>query len=374
VTTTATGYRYRAEVIGSMLRPQELKDARDRLEQAALSPSEFKRVEDRAVDECIAIQERSGVDVVTDGEMRRWLFTAPLTETIEGIGPIDEAKAHKMIWHGDEKLGDIEYPVPAAIVAPLRRVRSLATEEYTYIRARTRRPTKVTLPSPLMLSSFYTAGISDEVYPDPFDAFRAGAEIVEEEIREVIGLGCEYVQIDAPELATHVLNDDQREHWRERGIEPDRLLDEGVDILNDLAEVDGPHFTLHLCRGNFAGRWMGEGGYQAISRRVFQRATNFDAFALEYDSPRAGSFDPLEDVPDDKVVILGLVSSKYDELEAPEQLVARIDEAAKVFPREQLALSTQCGFASSVPGNPIAWETQERKLKLVADVAHEVWG
>ncbi|HTX09307.1 MAG TPA: cobalamin-independent methionine synthase II family protein [Solirubrobacteraceae bacterium] len=369
----STPTRYRAEVIGSMLRPAELKQAQADLGRGELDPAEFKAVEDAAVNEAVAIQERAGVDVVTDGEMRRWLFTGPLTEAVSGIEPLSSEHAPVMHWHGGEGLGDLEYTAPHGIVAPLKRVRSLTTEEYAYLRARATRPVKMTLPSPLMLSSFWWKGISDRVYSDAFEAFRDGAEIVRQEIAELASLGCEYIQIDAPELATHVLNPDQRADWLARDVDPDRLLDEGVGLINGLADHPGVRFTLHICRGNFAGRWLAEGGYEAVSRKIFPRAGNFDAFALEYDGPRAGSFDALAHVPDDKLVILGLVSTKTDELEEKEELLARIQEAARFVPRDRLALSTQCGFASSVPGNPIAWETQERKLRLVAEVASEAW-
>lgn len=364
--------RYTAEVLGSMLRPQALKDAfAGMLGEARLTPAELKRLEDSAVDEALAIQERAGVDVVTDGELRRQSFIAMLSEAVDGVTPLaDGAEAPKMHWHGAD--GDIEYGSPVAITDRIRRARPLSTEEFAYARAKTDKPIKVTLPSPLMLSPFWAPGISDRVYADAFEAFRDGAEIIRQEIRELAAIGCEYIQIDAPELATHVLNPDQREFWASVGIEPDRLLAEGVEILNELAaDHENVFFTLHICRGNMAGMFLAEGGYDTISRQIFPRVPNFDALSLEYDSDRAGSFEPLQDVPDDKIVILGLVSTKTDQLESPAALRARIDGAAEYFPREQLALSTQCGFASGAVGNPIAWETQERKLALVAEVAHD---
>ena len=365
------GSQYRAEVIGSMLRPEELKAANAQRQEGNLTPAEFKQLEDRAVDEVLAVQERAGVDVVTDGEMRRFVYTAPLTETLDGIVPIDAGAGPSLQWHGDSESDDEELPLPFAIGDRLRRRKSLTTEEFAYVRSRTSKPVKMTLPSPMQLSPWWVPGISDQAYSDPFEAFIDGAQIVRDEIAELVELGCEYVQIDAPELATHVLNEDQRARWEARGIAPERMLHEGVEILNELARDQPIRMALHICRGNFAGKWMGSGGYEAIARQVFRGAANFDAFALEYDSPRAGSFEPLAEVPDDKTVILGFVSTKKDELESAEELRQRIDEAAAVFPRNQLALSSQCGFASGFEGNPIHWETQERKLKLIAEVAHE---
>jgi 5-methyltetrahydropteroyltriglutamate--homocysteine methyltransferase len=364
--------RFRAEVVGSMLRPKELVDGFTRvLGDSKLAPAELKRLEDRAVDGALAIQERAGVDVVTDGEMRRQSFIGLLTEGVSGITQVAEGSSGpRMHWHGPQ--GDVEYLPPVAITGALRRTRSFSTEEFSYARAKTAKPIKVTLPSPLMLSSFWRPGLADGVYKDAFEAFRAGAEIVRQEIDELDALGCTYVQIDAPELATHVLNPEQREYWESVGVDPDRLLGDGVHLLNDLAAGHpGIYFTLHICRGNLDGLWLASGGYDIVSRLIFPRVDNFDALALEYDNDRAGGFEPLADVPDDKVVILGLISTKTNDLESLDALRRRVDKAANHFPREQLAVSTQCGFASAATGNPITWETQEHKLALVAELANE---
>jgi 5-methyltetrahydropteroyltriglutamate--homocysteine methyltransferase len=353
-----------------MLRPQALSDARERFGPGS---EELRAAEDAAVDECIAIQERAGVDVVTDGEMRRFLFTAPMTESVEGIAPIEESLAPKMIWHGDREHGDFEYALPVAIVAPLRPAGALALAEFAYAREQASRPVKVTLPSPMMLSSFYAPAVSAEAYPDPFDAFADGAAIIREQIDALDAAGCRHIQIDAPELATHLLNEDQRAHWAARGISPERMLSDGVELLDSLVRGTTARTTLHICRGNFGERWMGSGGYAQISRQLFSRAASYDAFALEYDTERAGDFAPLRDVPEDKTVVLGLVSTKTDALESADELRQRIAEAAQIIDHDRLALSTQCGFASSAIGNPIEFATQERKLTLVADVAHAVW-
>jgi len=370
-----TPTRYRADVVGSMLRPQSLLDAfAGVLGGAKIGPSQLKPLEDAAVDECLAIQERAGLDVVTDGEMRRQSFLASLTETVDGISPVDRAgHGVAMHWHGTD--GEIEYVPPVVITDRLKRRRSLSVEEFAYARGKTSSPIKVTLPSPMMLSSFWVPGISDQAYSDAFEAFRDGAQILRLEIRELWEIGCTYVQIDAPELATHVLNDAQRERWKSVGVDPDRLLREGVEILDSLAaECPDMYFSLHVCRGNLDGMWLASGGYEPISRAVFPSVPHFDALALEYDSDRSGGFEPLARVPDDKVVILGLVSTKSDALEDPQQVRRRITDASTYFPRDQLALSTQCGFASAASGNPISWPMQERKLKLVADIAHESLG
>jgi 5-methyltetrahydropteroyltriglutamate--homocysteine methyltransferase len=367
--------RYPADVVGSMLRPPALLEAfAGVLGGAKVPPADLKLTEDAAVDECLAIQERAGMDVVTDGEMRRQSFLASLTETVDGISAVDVAgNGVTMHWHGSD--GDVDYLPPVVITDRLVRRRSLSIEEFAYARAKTTKPIKVTLPSPMMLSSFWVPGISDRAYADAFEAFREGAEILRREIRELWDVGCTYVQIDAPELATHVLNAAQRERWVSVGVDPDRLLDEGVEILDSLAaECPEMYFSLHVCRGNLDGMWLASGGYDAIAERVFPRVPHFDALALEYDTDRTGGFEPLAHVPDDKVVILGLVSTKSDELEDPQALRQRITDACRYFPRDQLALSTQCGFASAASGNPISWLMQEQKLQLVADVAHDSLG
>jgi 5-methyltetrahydropteroyltriglutamate--homocysteine methyltransferase len=362
---------YRAEVIGSMLRPAWLKQARLDFAAGRLSIGQFKRLEDRAVDAAIALQERCGVDVVTDGEMRRSGFVAPLTDYVEGF---EAAAFDTRRWRGGvAEDGEVNLPVPLTVTGKLRRRRSLTAEEFIYARARAARPLKATLPSPLMLALRWSPEHSAAAYPDPFALFADAVDILRTEVDELVALGCEYIQIDAPELATLVDPSTRERVYAAHGISPERMLGEGVEMLDAVADASEITFGLHLCRGNNAGHWMSAGGYEAISREVFARAMRYHIFLLEYDTPRAGSFEPLRDVPADKRVVLGLVSTKTDALETSEALIARIDEAARYFPREQMALSTQCGFASVVAGNPIAEATQEKKLRLVAEVARRAW-
>jgi 5-methyltetrahydropteroyltriglutamate--homocysteine methyltransferase len=362
-----TGMAYRAEVVGSLLRPAELLEARGRWQAGELTAGQYKQIEDRAVQQALALQERCGVDVVTDGEMRRTFFTGVVTDALDGIelGP-----GQTTTWHGNGDGGEsLQIQLPVAVTGKLRRRRSLATEEFAYARGRTDRALKVTLPSPLMLSYFWSPERSPAAYRDPFQMFADAANIIRDEVQELAALGCEYIQIDAPELIT-LSDPTQWEYFAGQGIDPERMLDEGIELLNACADASRVRFAMHLCRGNNHGKWLAEGGYEKISRRVFSRAVNFDAFALEYDSPRAGSFAALADVPSDKTVILGLVSTKSAEVESAAALTARVNEAARYFPREQLAISTQCGFASEQGGNPISSETQEAKLRLVAEIAH----
>ena len=249
----------------------------------------------------------------------------------------------------------------------------MTTEEYAYARARARRPVKVTLPSPLMLFLVWSPQRSRDAYPDPFEMFADGLRLMKEEAEELARLGCRYIQVDAPDFG-QLVDPSQRDAWEQAGISVDRVFSEGADMLNELARVAGVSFGLHLCRGNYDSDWISTGTYETISKQLFQRATNYDTFLLEYDDERSGSFTALGDVPDDKTVVLGLVSTKFDRMEPADQLAARISEASGFFPLEQLALSTQCGFASAGPGNQISEDAQENKLRLVGEVADRVLG
>lgn len=361
---------YRSQPIGSLLRPAYLRDARRALRNREISAAQYKRVEDRAVDEALAIQEAAGLDAINDGEQRRMSFLGSLLDAAEGLA---RSSAVTQPWHEDDT-HVVNLTLGLAVTGKLRRRRSLATEEFVYARARARRPLKMTLPSPMILSMFWSPTESTAAYRDPFEMFADAAAILREEVAELARLGCEYIQIDAPELTNLVDPEVSRTLLAGRGIEPARMLGEGVELIDSLAAVPGVTFGLHLCRGNNDGRWLAKGGYDGIAREVFRRAVHFHEFLLEYDDPRSGSFEPLAEVPRDKRVVLGLVSTKRNVLESPDALAARIEEAARFFPRERLALSPQCGFASGIKGNPVEPGMQDRKLRMVADVARQLWG
>src|SRR5215469_13374300 len=366
---------YRADTVGSLLRPQYLKLAREQFEAGQLAAAAYKEIEDRAVDQAIAMQEAVGLDVVTDGELRRHTFIDQLTEQVEGLtlDPGDGDSDHVPVPFHDES-GALEsvFAIPLSITSKLRRRRMITVEEYSYARARARRPVKVTLPSPLMLFLLWSPQRSRDAYPDPFEMFADGLRLMQEEAAELARLGCRYIQVDAPDFG-QLVDQGQRESWERAGLPVDRVFSEGADMLNELATVPGVDFGLHLCRGNYDSDWISSGSYNVIAKQLFQRATNYHVLLLEYDDERSGSFAALSDIPDDKVVVLGLVSSKFDRMEPAGQLADRIREASRFFPLEQLALSTQCGFASAGPGNAISEDTQENKLRLVAEVADHVW-
>lgn len=368
-------HQYRTEVIGSLLRPKYLKVARKRWEAGEIATREFKEAEDRAVDEMIALQENCGLDVITDGEMRRTHFIAPLTDVVSGIKPIP---AFTRVWrrpHDKNKPGEeTNIQVQYAVVEKISRTRSLTNEEFAYARSTAKKPLKVTLPSPLMMGLRWSQQYSREAYPDPFELFRDAAAIVRQDAQELATLGCKYVQLDAPELGMLCDPNRSRQDFADQGMAPERLLTEGMDILNSVADVPGITFALHVCRGNNKGYYVGEGGYEAVAKQVFTRARNFNRFLLEYDDWRSGSFEPLIDIPKDKAVVLGLISTKRTELEPVEAVIGRIEEAARYFPRDQMGLSTQCGFGTVWEGNPIAPSVQEEKLRLVVETAHRAWG
>jgi len=364
---------YRADTVGSLLRPRYLKLARERFEAGQLAAAAYKEIEDRAVDQAIAMQEGAGLDVVTDGELRRHTFIDQLTEAVEGLTPDPGDIDHVPVpFHGEAGELKSVFAIPLSVTSKLRRRRMMTTEEYAYARARARRPVKVTLPSPLMLFLVWSPHRSRDAYSDPFEMFADGLRLMREEAEELARLGCQYIQVDAPDFG-QLVDQAQRDAWERAGIPVARVISEGADMLNELATVPGVTFGLHLCRGNYDSDWISSGSYETLSKQLFQRATNYQVFLLEYDDERSGSFAALSDVPDDKVVVLGLVSSKFDRMEPPDQLAARIGEASRFFPRQQLALSTQCGFASAGPGNAISEGAQEDKLRLVSEVADRVW-
>ncbi|HEX2443435.1 MAG TPA: cobalamin-independent methionine synthase II family protein [Vicinamibacterales bacterium] len=357
----------RAETIGSLLRPDYLKAARDELERGAVTPGAFKRIEDRAVDEAVALQESAGLDVVTDGEQRRYAFFGHLIDALEGF----DRSAGWAIPFRDENGREVTLQRPV-VVEKLRWRRQMAVEEFTYLRGRTRRPVKVTLVSAQQAAAYYDPDKSRGAYSTR-DAYLADlVDFTRREIEELRRLGCEYVQIDAPQYAA-LLDESIREGYRKRGSDPDRMLDACVELDNAIIDGHpGMMFGIHICRGNYQSMFYASGGYDRIAQKVFTRA-RFHRFLLEYDDARSGTFEPLRHVPDDRIVVLGLVSSKKPRLETPEELKVRIDEAARIVPLERLALSPQCGFASTSEGNRLSTEDQRQKLDVVGRTAQAVW-
>ncbi len=357
----------RSDVVGSLLRPAYLVEARKALEAGRIRPDEFKRIEDRAVDEAVVLQENAGLDVVTDGELRRYAFFGHLIEALDGFDRFGGWAIPFRSEQGEELV--FKRPV---VVEKLRWRRSMCAEEFVYLRARTTRPAKVTLVSTQQAAAYYDPEKSKGAYPSR-DAYLADVvEFTRREVEELVRLGCTYIQIDAPQYAA-LLDPALREGYRQRGSDPDRLIDSCVEMDNAvIGRHPGITFGLHICRGNNQSMFYASGGYEPIAR-VFGKS-RFQRFLLEYDDERSGGFEPLRAVPEDREVVLGLVTTKKPRLESVDELRRRIDEAAKLVPLERLALSPQCGFASTMAGNRISPEDQRKKLGRVAETARLVWG
>jgi 5-methyltetrahydropteroyltriglutamate--homocysteine methyltransferase len=359
---------FRADVIGSLLRPDYIKEARAQFDSGQIAGAEFKRVEDRAVNEAIALQEAAGLDVITDGEIRRYAFYGHFIDAVEGF---DKYGGWAIPFHDDQ--GNELVLKRPVVVSRLKRRRHMCAEEFSYLRARATRPTKVTLINAQQAAAYYDAERSRDAYPT-IDAYLADVvDILREEVAELIRLGCTYIQLDAPQYAG-LLDPAIREGYRKRGNDPDRLLDRCIELDNAvIGDHPGVTFGIHLCRGNNQSKFYASGGYDPIAAQVFTR-TRFGRFLLEYDDQRSGGFGPLRHVPEDRMVVLGLVTTKKPPLESADMLKQRIEQASAYVPLERLALSPQCGFASTQEGNLLSAADQAAKLRLVAEVARDVWG
>ena len=360
-------HTWRAEVVGSLLRPGKLVAARKSLDSGDLAPAEFKGIEDAAVRAAIELQEMAGIDVVTDGELRRYAFYGHLIEAFEGF----DREGGWAIPFRDEQGEELILKRPV-VVNRLRWKRSMCGEEWTFLRSVRRRPGKVTMLSAQQAAAYYDPEKSKGAYPTR-DAYLADiVDISRREVDELIRLGCTYIQVDAPQYGA-LLDPTIRDGYRQRGSDPEELIDRCIELDNAIIQGHpGVTFGLHVCRGNNQSKFYAEGDYEPISR-IFQK-TLFNRFLLEYDDHRSGGFAPLAHLPEDRVAVLGLVTTKKPELEAETELKSRIEEAARYVPLERLALSPQCGFASTIEGNRLSHEQQKRKLQLVGRVAAAVWG
>ena len=357
---------YRTEVVGSLLRPTYLADARKQAEAGQLNAAEFKAIEDRAVNESIALQEDAGIDVITDGEMRRYAFYGHLIEALDGF----DKYGGWAIPFRDEAGEQLVLKRPV-VVERLQWRRSMCAEEWVYLRSRKTHTGKVTLISAQQAAAYYDPEKSKAAYPTR-DAYLADiVDFSRREVAELVRLGCTYIQIDAPQYAA-LLDPQMREGYRQRGNDPDKIIDTCIEMDNAIIrDHPGITFGIHICRGNNQSKFYASGDYEPIARIFTQ--TRFQRFLLEYDDQRSGGFEPLRHVPDDRLVVLGLVTTKKPRLETADELRQRITEASRYIPLERLALSPQCGFASTMEGNHISYEDQRRKLELVANVAQQVW-
>jgi 5-methyltetrahydropteroyltriglutamate--homocysteine methyltransferase len=356
----------RSEVIGSLLRPPDLVEARQLHESGELGHAEFKRVEDRVVEEAIRLQEDAGIDVITDGEQRRYAFYGHLIEAFEGF----DKQGGWAIPFRDETGEELVLRRPV-VVERLRWRRSMCAEEWTFVRAVAKGRAKVTMLSAQQAAAYYDPEKSRDAYATR-DAYLADiVDISRREVQELARLGCTYIQIDGPQYGA-LLDSKMREGYRQRGSDPEELIDRCIEMDNAIIDGHpGVTFGLHICRGNNQSKFYAEGDYEPIAR-IFER-TLFDRFLLEYDDARSGGFDPLRHLPEDRVAVLGLVTTKKGVLETDDELHARIKQATRYVPLERLAISPQCGFASTMEGNRISPDQQRQKLELVGRVARAVW-
>jgi len=372
--------QYRAEQTGSLLRPTEVMDARATHAQGSITIEQLREVEDRAIIDALEMQRQVGVDIFSDGEFRRSWFSAAFADSIEGI--VDDPDAvFVSSWQGEQ--GELADQVAADIGfaeqmvgAKLRQTRRLTGHESSFLKQHSPGPFKITMPGVMTRArTWYKPGVTDEFYPTQTDLIQDVVQILRGEVRALIDEGVTYIQLDSLRYVIQLADVSSRQQMVESGEDLEQALDETIQIDNDtLQDAAGTGVTvgLHMCRGNNRSAWRSEGGYDVIAEKAFSQL-NVDRFLLEYDTERAGGFEPLRFVPDGKTVVLGLISSKDPTLESMDSLQRRIDEAARYVPIENLAISPQCGFASTAPGNMLTQDQQLRKLELVVEVAHKVW-
>jgi 5-methyltetrahydropteroyltriglutamate--homocysteine methyltransferase len=375
----------RNDVVGSLLRPVELKQARQGYDEGKLSAEELRQLEDREIRNAVRLQEELGLAVVTDGEYRRLNFQDSFGESVSGY---DAGKASLKFYEqrveGSNPLQRWEIPIRGEekgtavsqrrpVVERLRLVRNTPLEEYRFVSRAAEKPAKVTLIGPDRISQRFDWQNSRTVYPSMDDFVADVVKIQREMIRGLVEAGCRYVQIDAPGYTAYV-DPPSLQAMRDRDEDPEENFSRSLKADNQVLEgFDNVTFGIHLCRGNQRSMWHREGTYDDIAERLLNEL-KYDRFLFEYDTPRAGGFEPLRFLPKGKVVVLGLVSTKVPQLEKIDDLKRRIDAAGQYAPLEQLAISPQCGFSSDVVGNLISEDDQKRKLEIVVETARQMWG
>jgi 5-methyltetrahydropteroyltriglutamate--homocysteine methyltransferase len=363
---------FRADHVGSLLRPAALHEARAKAQKGEIGPMELRAVEDAAIRDAVRLQEDAGLQAITDGEFRRSHYLVDFLTGFDGIVPTNTSYA--LAFKGEHgESGETRSML--TVTAKVRRTRPVMVEPFRFLKSLTNRTPKLCLPSPTWI---HMRGgrktVSERVYPDIAEFWSDIVRAFHEEIAELAAAGCTYLQLD--EITFAFLCDTTiRERMRADGLDPDEEARQYTDVVNAIAAGAPPPMTVtvHTCRGNFQSMWMAEGGYDQVASVVFDQP-DVDGYFLEYDSERAGGFEPLRYVPKNKKVVLGLISSKKPAIESKDQLKRRIDEASRYFPLQQMCLSPQCGFASTHHGNRITEEIEKRKLALIVEVATEIWG
>ena len=371
--TERTKPPFRADHVGSLLRPPKLKQAREAFAKNALSRDELTRTEDEAIREVVKLQEDVGLKLATDGEFRRKEWHMDFLTSFANVTRVPSSI--KMRFHTHE--GDTEVsPEALKIVGKLSRPRGIFVDHFKFVKSVTKVTPKQTIPSPtLMHFRGGRAAVDKTAYPEMEQFFADLARVYNEEIQDLAAAGCRYLQIDETNFA-YLCDPTLRAQVKSNiGEDPEKLMHTYGKLISDAVAKRPADMTvcMHICRGNNQSAWVAEGGYDPVAEVMFNEV-KIDGFFLEYDTPRAGDFKPLRFVPKGKLVILGLVTTKEAKLESKDELKRRIDEAAKYVPIEQLCLSPQCGFSSTVEGNKVTVQDEIAKLRLVVDVAREVWG
>ena len=370
--------QYRADNIGSLLRPPELLEARAALREGRMDEQVVRAIEERSILTALEMQKAAGVQIFTDGEYRRDIFTADITKAMDGFVP--GKPVVKFEWRGkgkklaeESREGNLQYIVGGK----LRKKGRLTPNEAPFLKQHAPGPFKVCTPAAMQHAIMrYRSGVTDRFYPTIHDMLQDVAAIMREEVQALIDEGASYVQMDAPSYS-NFFDPSRREALQQSGINLDEALDAAVAADNAMIQgiKRNPDVVIgiHFCRGNKRSAWGAEGSYELIAEKAFG-SLKMDRYLLEFDSDRAGGFEPLRFVPKGKTVVLGLITTKEAALESEDELLRRIDQASKYMPTENLAVSTQCGFASAASGNLITWDDMKRKLELVAKVAQRVWG
>ena len=360
---------FRADQVGSFLRPKYLLDARAQAAKGQITPEQLRAVEDKAIADVVKFQEEVGLKSITDGEFRREYFHLDFLKQLGGVRT--ELPVCVVGPDGKEHLS----PPTMKVVDKVRHVKDIQLADFQYLKSVTRRTPKVTIPSPTMLHfRGGRAGISSQHYPDLEQFYQDVADAYGAELRSLAAAGCTSVQLDDTNLA-YLCDESMRAAALKRGDDPNELPHRYASFINRVVaqKPSGMTLAMHLCRGNFKSTWAAQGGYEPVAEALLAEM-HVDAYLLEYDDQRSGDFKPLRFLPKGKIVVLGLVTTKLGALEDKDSIKRRIDEAAQYAPLEQLALSPQCGFSSTVHGNDIAVEQQAQKLRLVIEIAREVWG
>jgi len=370
---TFDGPPFRADHVGSLLRPQSVLDARQHYHAGELSEQGLREVEDDAIRQAVAKQEEVGLSGITDGEFRRTFFHVDFLEQLEGV-TVSEGDFLASFRRDDGTMVELKPPT-MRVASALRHTRPIQGADFDFLASVVTRTPKVSIPAPSMLHfRGGREGINQDVYPELEGFFDDLTKAYREELADLAERGCRYIQLDDTNLA-YLCDPEVRERTAARGDDPDELVHLYARLVNDSIKDRPSDMTaaIHLCRGNFRSAWVTKGGYDPVAEILFSEMA-VDAFFLEYDDDRSGDFSPLRYMPKDKMVVLGLMSSKHPEVESMDELRRRIEEATKLVDLDQCAISHQCGFSSTVEGNVLTHDDQWRKLARTVEVARDVWG